>query len=215
MNTKAKRPAWIVRVGMAHRRLFMSAALGIATMFILRSTGLGAVARMLIGWDVGGPDLPRRRGLRHGALLHGRGDQEERVDPGRRRVRDAGPCRRGGGREPWRDLRRTCTLQANATRTTASTSRWPSSPWSCRGPSSTPSLRCTTPRVLRRGRARQRLEDSPMTIKPDYWDFVYFSFVVGMTFQVSDVAVTHKSAPAHGRGAWRAVVLLHAPRSSR
>ena len=28
--------------------------------------------------------------------------------------------------------------------------------------------------------------------KPDYWDFVYFSFVVGMTFQVSDVAVTSR-----------------------
>ena len=29
--------------------------------------------------------------------------------------------------------------------------------------------------------------------QPDYWDFVYFSFVIGMTFQVSDVAVTHKT----------------------
>jgi uncharacterized membrane protein len=28
---------------------------------------------------------------------------------------------------------------------------------------------------------------------PDYWDFMYFAFVIGMTFQVSDVAVTHKS----------------------
>lgn len=28
--------------------------------------------------------------------------------------------------------------------------------------------------------------------QPDYWDFIYFSFVVGMTFQVSDVAITHK-----------------------
>ena len=28
---------------------------------------------------------------------------------------------------------------------------------------------------------------------PDYWDFVYFSFVIGMTSQVSDVAVTAKS----------------------
>jgi uncharacterized membrane protein len=27
---------------------------------------------------------------------------------------------------------------------------------------------------------------------PDYWDFVYFSFVIGMTFQVSDVQVTGK-----------------------
>jgi uncharacterized membrane protein len=38
--------------------------------------------------------------------------------------------------------------------------------------------------------------------QPDYWDFVYFSFVVGMTFQVSDVAVTQKSVRrtvvAHG-----------------
>jgi uncharacterized membrane protein len=28
---------------------------------------------------------------------------------------------------------------------------------------------------------------------PDYWDFVYFSFVIGMTSQVSDVAVTQRS----------------------
>lgn len=28
---------------------------------------------------------------------------------------------------------------------------------------------------------------------PDYWDFVYFSFVIGMTAQVSDVAVTSKA----------------------
>lgn len=37
--------------------------------------------------------------------------------------------------------------------------------------------------------------------KPDYLDFAYFSFVVGMTFQVSDVAVTSKSI--------RQLVLLH------
>jgi uncharacterized membrane protein len=38
--------------------------------------------------------------------------------------------------------------------------------------------------------------------KPDYWDFIYFSFVIGMTFQVSDVQVTNKwirrSVIAHG-----------------
>ena len=37
---------------------------------------------------------------------------------------------------------------------------------------------------------------------PDYWDFVYFAFVVGMTSQVSDVAVTCKpirrTVAAHG-----------------
>jgi uncharacterized membrane protein len=37
---------------------------------------------------------------------------------------------------------------------------------------------------------------------PDYWDFVYFSFVIGMTSQVSDVAVTsrtiRRTVSAHG-----------------
>jgi uncharacterized membrane protein len=32
----------------------------------------------------------------------------------------------------------------------------------------------------------------PNDPQPDYWDFVYFSFVIGMTFQVSDVQVTNK-----------------------
>ena len=38
--------------------------------------------------------------------------------------------------------------------------------------------------------------------QPDYWDFIYFAFVIGMTFQVSDVAITNKSirrtVVAHG-----------------
>jgi uncharacterized membrane protein len=38
--------------------------------------------------------------------------------------------------------------------------------------------------------------------EPDYWDFVYFAFVIGMTSQVSDVAVSSKSirrtVNAHG-----------------
>lgn len=37
---------------------------------------------------------------------------------------------------------------------------------------------------------------------PDYWDFVYFSFVLGMTFQVSDVQITSRKlrrlATVHG-----------------
>ena len=42
----------------------------------------------------------------------------------------------------------------------------------------------------------------PNDREPDYWDFVYFSFVIGMTSQVSDVAITSKlirrTATAHG-----------------
>jgi uncharacterized membrane protein len=38
--------------------------------------------------------------------------------------------------------------------------------------------------------------------EPDYWDFVYFSFVIGMTSQVSDVGVSHRQlrrlVTAHG-----------------
>ena len=35
--------------------------------------------------------------------------------------------------------------------------------------------------------------DFPGEIEPDYWDFLYFSFVIGMTSQVSDVDVTSRT----------------------
>jgi uncharacterized membrane protein len=42
----------------------------------------------------------------------------------------------------------------------------------------------------------------PGNEQPDYWDFVYFSFVIGMTAQVSDVTVTarpiRRTVIAHG-----------------
>lgn len=37
--------------------------------------------------------------------------------------------------------------------------------------------------------------------EPDYWDFMYFAFVLGMTFQVSDVAIARRSV--------RRVALVH------
>ena len=44
--------------------------------------------------------------------------------------------------------------------------------------------------------------DFPGETEPDYWDFVYFSFVIGMTSQVSDVQVTsqaiRRTVTAHG-----------------
>ena len=33
--------------------------------------------------------------------------------------------------------------------------------------------------------------DFPHRPEPDYWDFAYFAFTLGMTFQTSDVAITH------------------------
>jgi len=44
--------------------------------------------------------------------------------------------------------------------------------------------------------------DIPGCPHPDYWDFLYFSFTIGMTFQTSDVQITSRSlrrqALAHG-----------------
>ena len=41
----------------------------------------------------------------------------------------------------------------------------------------------------------------PEDAAPDYWDFAYFAFVLGMTFQVSDVTITDKHL--------RRIALLH------
>lgn len=43
--------------------------------------------------------------------------------------------------------------------------------------------------------------DFPRTDEPGYWDFVYFAFTLGMTFQTSDTAVT--------RTAMRQTVVFH------
>jgi uncharacterized membrane protein len=44
--------------------------------------------------------------------------------------------------------------------------------------------------------------DFPKEDRPDYWDFLYFSIVLGMTFQVSDVQITSRKlrrlATLHG-----------------
>ncbi len=44
--------------------------------------------------------------------------------------------------------------------------------------------------------------DFPKEERPDYWDFLYFSIVLGMTFQVSDVQITSRTlrrlATLHG-----------------
>jgi uncharacterized membrane protein len=52
------------------------------------------------------------------------------------------------------------------------------------------------------GRHRGGGLEFPGDSEPDYWDFLYFSLVIGMTSQVSDVAVTAKvirrTVAAHG-----------------
>jgi uncharacterized membrane protein len=51
-------------------------------------------------------------------------------------------------------------------------------------------------------RAKDKAMEFPGGDEPDYWDFMYFAFVLGMTFQVSDVQIARKAvrrvALAHG-----------------
>ena len=35
--------------------------------------------------------------------------------------------------------------------------------------------------------------DIPACTEPDYWDFLYFSFTLGMTFQTSDVEISSRT----------------------
>ena len=61
-------------------------------------------------------------------------------------------------------------------------------------------------KYYRDNRATPMVDDSegldfPRQKQPDYWDFLYFSVVIGMTFQVSDVQITSRSM--------RRLVLVH------
>ena len=200
-------PAYLIRVGMAHKRLF-----DLRRDRARRDAGrcrASPITRMLIGWDVGVLVYLVAAAVVMARCSIGRADEEQRRGAGRRRLRHPDPHRR---RRRSRASARSSPSSRRSSapiRTTASTSRSPSAPWCCPGPSSTPSSRCTTPTISTATGAHKNGLRFPDDGQPDYWDFVYFSFVVGMTFQVSDVAVTHKSMRRTGRGAWRAVVFLH------
>ena len=74
--------------------------------------------------------------------------------------------------------------------------------YSCSAPGSTPDGAVgSAPDGKPRGKPDGGL-DFPSDDQPDYWDFVYFSIVLGMTFQVSDVQITSRKfrrlATLHG-----------------
>ena len=50
MSTKAKRPTYLIRVGVAHKRLLISVVLGLITMAAVPGS---PITRILIGWDLG------------------------------------------------------------------------------------------------------------------------------------------------------------------
>ena len=71
---------------------------------------------------------------------------------------------------------------------------WRWRPFCCRGRSCTRSFRCTMRTNIMARAATEKIGglNFPEDNEPDYLDFLYFSLVIGMTSQVSDVAITSK-----------------------
>jgi uncharacterized membrane protein len=201
MSTKAKRPTWIVRVGMAHKRLVISVAIGIATTFLLRATELHLVTRVLLGWDIGVAIylvvamIVMARCSTIAAIRRNAAIQDEGA---------------------FAILLLTvaaviASLGAIFAELAALDRASPSYALHIALVVTTVILSWTFTHTIFAlhyahdfygGAERSDGLKFPGNAQPDYWDFVYFSFVIGMTFQVSDVAVANKSirrmVVAHG-----------------
>jgi uncharacterized membrane protein len=198
MSTKAKRPTYLIRVGMAHKRLFISAALGLITMLVLPAT---LITRMLIGWDVGvliylvAAAVVMTQCSSVSAMQSNAAAQDE------------------GGfaililsvAAAIASLGAIFTELATIERTNPSYGLYV-----VLAIGTVVLSWCFTHTIFALHYAHcfygEHLRKSGLKFpgegQPDYWDFIYFAFVIGMTFQVSDVAITHKSirrtVVAHG-----------------
>ena len=198
MGTKAKRPVYLIRVGMAHKRLFISVAIGLAVMLALPAT---PITRMLIGWDIGVLIY-----LVAAAMVMSRCSTVAHMKSNAA-AQDEGA---------WAILILTAaagmaSLFAIFAELAALERTDPHYGIYVALAIGTVVLSWTFIHTIfalhyahefyGAGEHKNGLR-FPGDGQPDYWDFIYFSFVVGMTFQVSDVAVTHKSARrtvvAHG-----------------
>jgi uncharacterized membrane protein len=198
MSMKAKRPIYIVRVGMAHRRLFISAALGLITMLVLPAT---LITRTLIGWDVGvliyliAAAIVMTQCSSASAMQSNAAAQDEGA---------------------WAILILTAaaglaSLIAIFAELAAIARTDPHYGIYVTLAIGTVVLSWTFIQTIfalhyahefyGTGEHKNGLR-FPGDTAPDYWDFIYFSFVIGMTFQVSDVQVMHKmvrrTVVAHG-----------------
>jgi uncharacterized membrane protein len=201
MSNAAKRPTWIIRVGMAHKRLAISAAIGIATIFVLRLTDLTLMTRLLLGWDAGVAIY-----LVWAATVMARCSTVAQLKRNAA-IQDEGA---------FAILLLTvgaaiASLGAIFAELVALERANPNYGLHVALAAATVILSWTfTHTIFALHYAHDFYGEAsrsdglkfPNNAKPDYWDFVYFSFVIGMTFQVSDVAVTNKSirrmVVAHG-----------------
>jgi uncharacterized membrane protein len=201
MNTAAKRPTWIIRVGLAHKRLVISTAIGIAAVFVLRVTDLALVTRILLGWDTGVAIY-----LVWAATVMARCSTVAAIKRNAA-IQDEGA---------FAILLLTvaaaiASLGAIFAELAALERANPNYGFHITLVVATVVLSWTfTHTIFALHYAHDFYGEAsrsdglkfPDNAKPDYWDFVYFSFVIGMTFQVSDVAVTNRAirrmVVAHG-----------------
>jgi uncharacterized membrane protein len=198
MSTPAKRPTYLLRVGMAHKRLMISAAIGVVAMLALPAS---PITRMLIGWDLGvliylaAAAVVMTRcssvsAMRSNAAAHDEGAFAILILSVVAAIASLGAiftelstierASPGYGLFVARAIG-TVVLSWTFTHTIFALHY----------------AHAFYGEHLRKSGLKFPDDDDP-----DYWDFVYFAFVIGMTFQVSDVAITHKSirrlVVAHG-----------------
>ena len=198
MSTKAKRPAYLIRVGMAHKRLFVSVAIGLVVMLALPAS---AITRVLIGWDTGmviylvAAAVVMSQCSTVAQMKSNASAQDEGALAILILTAAAGMASLFAIFAELAALERTDPhygiYVALAIGTVVLSWTFIHTIFALH----------YAHEFYGAGEHKNGLR-FPGDGQPDYWDFIYFSFVVGMTFQVSDVAVTHKSVRrtvvAHG-----------------
>lgn len=197
MSTPAKRPAYLLRVGKAHMRLWLCALVGITTVLL---TSAAPVTRLLIGWDVGVllylivaavvmsrcESVPQ---MKRNAAAQDEGALAVLILTVAAAIASLGAI--------FAELAVIERTDPHYGVYTALAVVTVALSWTF------------THTIFALHYAHDYYGGSdrgglqfPADSQPDYWDFVYFAFVIGMTFQVSDVAVTQKSirrmVVAHG-----------------
>jgi uncharacterized membrane protein len=198
MSAKAKRPPYIVRVGMAHKRLFLSAALGLFVTLVLPAT---LITRMLIGWDTGvliylvAAAVVMTQCSAASAMQNNAAAQDEGGFAILVLTAAAGLASLIAIFAELADIARTDPYYGIYITLAISTVVLS---WTF---IHTIFALHYAHEFYGTGEHKNGLR-FPGDAAPDYWDFIYFSFVVGMTFQVSDIAVMHKmvrrTVVAHG-----------------
>jgi uncharacterized membrane protein len=197
MNSPAKRPAYLLRVGRAHKRLLIAALIGAATILVMPAA---LIIRLLVGWDIGvliyliGAAVVMAHCESVAQMESHAAAQDEGAFAVLVLTVAAAIASLGAIFAELAVIERSDSsygLYVALAITTVVLS------WAF----THTIFALHYAHDYYGGGSRGGLK-FPEDDQPDYWDFVYFAFVIGMTFQVSDVAVTQKTirrmVVAHG-----------------